>query len=275
MKKVLDDKTEINCNAILAEIKELYRDNYHDNDTEKIEKAFYDMIDLFMGRMDGYYKCDTKYHDLEHSLETTKLTARIINNWNKNKQLPTVSKKFFELAIIAALFHDAGYIKKQGDIEGTGAKYTFIHEKRSIEFAKKYMSSLQYSIEAITSVENMITCTILNADLSKIKFSCEEERIAGFSLGTADLTGQMAADDHDKKLHYLFEGFKEAYEFEGIDNLRKRGIIIFENADQLIKNTPYFYENIVKKRFKEMGDMQELLKHDLLMSIEKNVKFIK
>lgn len=275
MEKVLDDKTEINYNDILAEIKELYQDSYHDSNIERIKKVFYDAINLFMGRMQGYYKCDTKYHDLEHSLETTRLTAKIINKWNKRGKLPIISKRFFELAIIAALFHDVGYIKKYGDIEGTGAKYTFIHEKRSIEFAKKYMASLQYSIEAITSVENMITCTMLNADLSKIKFSCEEERIAGFSLGTADLTGQMAANDHNKKLHYLFEGFKEGYEFEGIDNLRKRGVIIFESADQLIKNTPDFYESVVKKRFKEMGDKHKFLEHDLLMSIEENVKFIK
>jgi HD superfamily phosphodiesterase len=124
--------------GILAEIREIYRNNYSESNIERIGKVFYDMIDLFTGRMEGYYKCDTKYHDLEHTLETTRITAKIINNWNKSRQLPTVSKRFFELGVIAALFHDTGYIRKHGDIEGTGAKYTFIHEERSIEFAKKY-----------------------------------------------------------------------------------------------------------------------------------------
>lgn len=243
--------------------------------SSNIERVACDVIDLFMGKMEGYYKCDTKYHDLEHSLETTRLTAKIINKWNKSRQLPIVSKRFFELGIIAALLHDTGYIKKYEDIKGTGAKYTFIHEKRSIEFAKKYMSSIQYSKEAINSVENMIKCTIYNADLSKIKFSCDEERTAGFSLGIADLTGQIVANDLIKKLRYLFEEFKEGYEFEGIDNLRKRGVIIFESADQLIRNTPDFFESVVKKRFKEMDGMYKFLEHDLLMSIEENVKFIK
>jgi hypothetical protein len=261
--------------GILAEIGEIYHNNYSESSIERIEKVFYDMIDLFMGRMEGYYKCDTKYHDLEHSLETTRLTAKIINKWNKKGEPPIISERFFELAIIAALLHDTGYIRKYGDIEGTGAKYTFIHEERSIEFAKKYMASIQYSKEAITSVENMIICTILNADLSKIKFSCEEERIAGFSLGTADLAGQMATSDYIKRLHHLFEEFKEGYQFEDIDNLKKKGIIIFESLDGLIRNIPDFYKSVAENHFEEMGSMYKFLEHDLLMSIEENVKFIK
>lgn len=261
--------------GILAEIREIYQNNYSESDIERIERVFYDTINLFMGKMEGYYKCDTKYHDLEHTLETTRVTAKIINNWNKSGQLPTVSKRFFELGIIAALLHDTGYIREHGDIEGNGAKYTFIHEERSIEFAKKYMASIQYSKEAINSVENMITCTMLNVNLSKIKFSCEEERIVGFSLGTADLAGQMAANDYIKKLHHLFEEFKEGYQFEGTDNLKKKGVIIFESADGLIRNMPDFYENVVQNHFKEMGSMYKFLEHDLLMSIAENVKFIK
>lgn len=261
--------------CILTEIREIFQNNYSESNIERIERVFYDMIDLFMGKMEGYYKCDTKYHDLEHTLETTKITAKIINNWNKKGELPTVSKRFFELGIIAALFHDTGYIREHGDIEGNGAKYTFIHEKRSIEFAKKYMGSIQYSKEAINSVENMIICTMLNVDLSKIKFSCDEERVAGFSLGTADLAGQMGANDHIKKLHYLFEEFQEGYKFEGINNLKKKGIIIFESADGLIRNMPNFYESVAQNHFKEMGSMYKFLEHDLLMSIEENVKFIK
>ena len=56
----------------------------------------------------------------------------------------------------------------------------------------------------------MIFCTGINAALDKIPFQSEAEKIVGFALGTADLLGQMAADDYVEKLPVLYAEFAEA-----------------------------------------------------------------
>ena len=56
----------------------------------------------------------------------------------------------------------------------------------------------------------MIRCTGVNAALSVIPFQSEMEKVAGFALGTADLLGQMAAEDYVDKLPILYAEFAEA-----------------------------------------------------------------
>ena len=65
-------------------------------------------------------------------------------------------------------------------------------------------------MEDILAVQNMIRCTGVNVKLDTIQFQDEAERITGFSLGTADLLGQMAAADYVDKLPVLYSEFAEA-----------------------------------------------------------------
>ena len=264
---------------VLKEIRQIYRDNYQQEDIENIQRVFFEIIDLFAGRWEEFQRCDTRYHDLQHTMQAVIPMAQIMAGWNRSGQSPGISTKFFELGIIAVLLHDTGYIKRREDDGGTGAKYTFRHVQGSIKFAEDYLTPLGYSKEAITSVQNMISCTGVQINLAKIEFSCREEQIVGFSLGTADLLGQMAADNYIEKLPYLFEEFREGYKYEGVDKLKRQGITIFENADQLIKDPPHFYENVVKNRLKDMGSVYEFLapggRNRYFESIEKNIRQIK
>ena len=50
----------------------------------------------------------------------------------------------FEFGMLAILMHDTGYLKKRGDNEGTGAKYTLTHVDRSIQFAGELMISPRF-----------------------------------------------------------------------------------------------------------------------------------
>ena len=110
-------------------------------------------------------------------------------------------KRLFELALLAALLHDSGYLKKHGDTDGTGAKYTIIHVHRSAVFAAEFIANKGLPPVEIKAVQNMILCTGVNARLEDaIPFQNESERITGFALGSADLMGQMAAADYVDKL---------------------------------------------------------------------------
>ncbi len=264
-----------------VQIKEIYLDNFEKHPFHMIERVFRDVTKLFAGEMNGYYKCDTRYHDIRHTLETVIVMAQIMDGYNKSGNLPIISQKFFELGIFAALFHDAGYIKKIGDDTGTGAKYTFRHVKRSVEFAEQYLSVLGYN-NNLSSVQNMIYCTLSRTNLSNVKFSSKEEEIVGFSLGTADLLAQMSMPNYLGKLPFLFDEFMEAYEYEGVDRLRQKGCKTFDSLEELIKSTPHFYESWVINRFKDMGSVYKYIifhyndgRNYYIESIEKNLEKIR
>lgn len=265
----------------LKEVKEIFRDIFEKHSLHMIEKVFGDVTNLFAGRMKGFHRCDTRYHDIQHTIKTVIVMIQIMDGWNKSGSLPIVSQRVFELGIIAALLHDVGYIKRLGDRKGTGAKYTFRHVKRSIEFARHYLSSLRYSRETIFSVQNMIWCTCNQTKLSNLKFLSKEEEIAAFSLGTADILAQMSVYEYLEKLGILFDEFREAYEYEGIDRLRQRGHTVFGTLDELIKNTPHFYETWIKNRFKDMDSVYRFItahhsegRNYYMESLEKNLEKI-
>ena len=155
------------------------------------------------------------------------------------------SQRMFELGMLAILMHDTGYLKRKGDMEGTGAKYTLTHVDRSMEFAAELMRTHKFTESEIVSVQNMIRCTGVNVKLDTIQFQSELERIVGFALGTADLLGQMAADDYVEKLPILYTEFAEAAEFNG-DKMRAGGF--FNSAQDLMQKTPQFWRQYVQQK---------------------------
>src|SRR5277367_5729373 len=167
-------------------------------------------IDCFTGQYVGYQAVDAKYHDFEHTLQGTLCMSRLLRGRALARTTPAIPEKLFQLAMVAILFHDTGYLKKREDREGTGAKYTLTHVRRSADFAAEFLRQKHYGTGEIKSVQNMILCTGINAALDKIPFQSETEKIAGFALGTADLLGQMAADDYVEKLPVLYSEFAEA-----------------------------------------------------------------
>jgi hypothetical protein len=264
--------------SVLDEIKALYKDHYDESDMEFIQTFFNDIIDLFSGKQQGFLKCDTVYHDLSHTLQVVFVFLRIIRGWNLKEKSSKISKESLTIGIIAALLHDAGYLKTEDDADGTGGKYTFIHIQRGIDFARHYLSLRGFKKSQIEHVKNILACTGLKIDYDAFPFYCKEERIIGYALGSADLISQMAANNYPEKLPLLYLEFEEAYRYEGIEKLKREGALLFQSADDLMKKTPYFYENIVKERLKRMGSMYTYLsdnsKNSYIDAIEENIKRI-
>ena len=82
----------------------------------------------------------------------------------------------------------------------------------------------------------------ISIPLSLIPFQSEVEKIVGFALGTADLLGQMAADDYVEKLPVLYAEFEESARFyEGKMALSSE----FSSAGDLVRKTPDFWTKYV------------------------------
>jgi hypothetical protein len=199
-------------------------------------------IDCFTGQYDDYQPIDAQYHDFEHTLQGALCMARLTRGRHEAKAQPAIAQRSFELGMLAILLHDTGYLKKKWDLEGTGAKYTVVHVRRSAEFAAELLGKKGFLPSETQAVQNMIFCTGINAALDKIPFQSEEEKIVGFALGTADLLGQMAADDYVEKLPVLYAEFEEAARF---DATKGSGLGMFSSAADLMQKTPGFWEKYV------------------------------
>ncbi len=228
--------------AVQAEVQAAYASMFPKGDPLFVPRAFGWAIGCFSGRFHDYQAIDAHYHDFEHTLQGTLCLTRLLHGRQRAGASPLLTQRMFELTVLGILFHDTGYLKKKGDTEGTGAKYTVTHVDRSAEFAAELLSEKNFARTDIQAVQNMIRCTGVNADLKAIPFQSELEHLTGFSLATADLLGQMAAEDYVDKLPVLYEEFAEAASFCHESN---HFIATFKSAADLIHRTPEFWEHFV------------------------------
>jgi hypothetical protein len=228
-----------------AEIQAAYLAMFPDADKSYVRTVFEWAVACFEGRYQDYQPIDAHYHDLEHTLQGALCMSQLLRNRHDSNAQPRLTRRVFELGMLAILMHDTGYLKKRGDNEGTGAKYTLTHVDRSIQFAGELMLGHDYPIEDILAVQNMIRCTGVNVKLESIQFQDELERIAGFALGTSDLLGQMAAPDYVDKLPVLYSEFAEAARYN--EGKMKAGGF-FASADDLMQKTPMFWDKYVQQK---------------------------
>src|SRR5437879_4310914 len=99
----------------------------------------------------------------------------------------------------------------------------------------------------------MICCTGVDSEVATIPFQNEVERITGYALATADLLGQMAAEDYVEKLPVLYLEFAESARFSKGNASRMEG---FTSAEDLMRKTPAFWEHYVLPRIN--GDFRKL-----------------
>lgn len=228
-----------------AEVQETYLEMFPQGDRNFIPTIFQWAVSWFEGRYLEYQPIDAHYHDLEHTLQGVLCMSRLLRGRHAQGQEPRLTQRMFELGMLAILMHDTGYLKKRGDADGTGAKYTLTHVDRSIEFAGELMASRKFAAEEILAAQNMIRCTGVNVKLDAIRFQNDLERIVGFSLGTADLLGQMAAEDYVDKLPILYSEFAEAAAYNA-GKMKAGGF--FSSAEDLVQKTPLFWENYVQNK---------------------------
>ncbi|HUJ11129.1 MAG TPA: hypothetical protein VL171_13985 [Verrucomicrobiae bacterium] len=174
-----------------------------------VTAVFQQTEQTFAGQCPGYQACDTPYHDFAHTCQAAVAVARILDGHFKSKRTPTLSARDFELGIAAILLHDIGFLKNTGDSSGTGAKHAFLHVERSIQIAEESLPRLGVTTDEFRIVELAIRSTVLNADMGKLGFRDERERMLGCVVGTGDLLGAMAAPDYPEKLAALYEELAE------------------------------------------------------------------
>ncbi len=197
-----------NPDCIYAEVKHIARSLYEDFDFGFLDQAYKDICRLFRGKYPGYRRSTTKYHDLRHTLEVFLCTARLLHG-AVVEGVP-LSMRNLELGLISALMHDTGLLQTEDDTEGTGAKYTVGHEKRSVNFLTHYFAKHGRTGDDRKAVDLMITSTNLSVSTQDLTFPGKEIALAAKVMATADLLAQMADREYLEKLLLLYLEFQEA-----------------------------------------------------------------
>lgn len=243
--------------AVAHEVQLIYLGLFPEGNRLIVPRAFGVVIDCFSGGNPNYLPIDALYHDVEHTLQGTLCFARLLRNRHLAGVEPRLNGDQFELGLLAILLHDTGYLKRKGDTEGTGAKYTPIHVRRSAEFAAECLGMKGFTREDVQAIQHMIQCTGIGAEPGKIPFRNDWERILGCALATADLLGQMAAPDYVDKLPILFEEFAEAARHNGGEN---PALTQFKSAEELMQRTPDFWAKYVRPRLDDtLGGLHRFL----------------
>ena len=170
----------------------IFRDIYPQFNASALKQAFEDCNDLFDGRYLSYLPCDTLYHDKQHTLDMTLALARLISGHEQTVTHPgRIGPDKAIIGIIAALYHDSGYMRHKHEQQHNGAEYTITHVSRSAAFLKQYMLKSRLDEHAQLSA-NMVHYTGYEMHPDQIKLPDEKTHRVGHMLGTADLIAQMS-----------------------------------------------------------------------------------
>lgn len=190
------------------EVRAIVTGIFPDFDFRDFEDLLDETVRLFQGRLSGFAGCDTCYHNLAHTLETLVATARLLHGIHLDKQ--PVSERLVYLSLIAALYHDSGYIRRLGETMGTGAQFTRSHVRRSIDMLQAAGACRNWPSRDIDAMAAMIRCTDAATTPEQVDFPDREARLGGYIVGTADLISQMADDVYLERIPLLYQEFTEA-----------------------------------------------------------------
>ena len=215
------------------------------------------VINLFHGRVDGFLPCDTAFHDLNHTLEATRVALDLLEAHRHNPQFTPLRESDWLLVFAAVLFHDTGYLKRKGDSEGSGAKYSAIHVGRSCFLAWDFLPAFGFTSDELRQVQNAICATAVSARMDQLPFRNLREWLIAAIVVTGDMLGQMAAPDYPERLPGLYLEFREAGAFS---RFRKSSFGAYQSLQDLLAGTEkFFYRHVLPTLDTELRGVYRLL----------------
>ena len=240
---------------VRAEVGRIFHSLYPRRSDAAIARAIGDASKLFRGEYPGYEACDTAYHDLQHTLDVSLAMARIMAGYVRQAHGPVIDSDLFAFGVMAALFHDAGYIRRAGDRRhGNGAEYTKIHVSRGGRFLRDYLRKIGMARFAEAAAPTL-HFTGYEQLAERIRVPDPIFRLIGNMLGSADIIAQMSDRCYLEK---CYERLYPEFVLGGVDratdaNGNER--IVFASAQDLLFRTPQFYLTAMKRLHRQLDAM--------------------
>lgn len=213
--------------------------------------AFRDVHDAFWGRNPDYLPCDTPYHDLRHALDTALLTARLVDGYEAQggcRKGPALAPEVAMLAVLLALMHDTGFLRRTDEAAGPGARLLAEHEARSVRFAQRYLAQTRLAARAAQAVVIESTSFAHGAGSAAQGLPTQLLAVAQL-LGTADLLAQFADRDYLEKCYYhLYAEFVVAGLARPAGGCAAAAAYTYDSPQDLLRRTPAFFAEVVRPR---------------------------
>ena len=218
---------------------------YPNSNLASLHPAFEIFAQLYSGQLRGYVGCDTWYHDAQHSLDCALAFARLLDGHERSvPESERLGPRRGLLGVIIALFHDAGYIRRDQDAAANGAEFTLNHVSRSGEFLAQVLPGLGFQ-DSVALTRQLVHFTGYEVALDNIRVSVPKDRLLGFMVGTADILAQTSDRCYLEKCRdYLFREFEicgVAGQLAGADSP-------YPDAPTLLRKTPEFNRSMWKER---------------------------
>ena len=235
--------------SVRAAVQELFQQVFPDAAFDAIWIAFHDFDRLFGGQFEDYVGCDTVYHDRQHTLDMTLAMARLLAGYELSANADDrLGADRAVLGLVAALFHDAGYIRRNDETRwANGAAFTPWHVSRSAEFLKHYLPRLGMSDRAELASQ-VVHFTGYELSLDEIELEDPRDTTVGHLLGTADLLAQMADRCYLEKCRdrlyaeFVIAGVAGGPALPGRTGMR------YASGNDLLRQTPGFWHSAINER---------------------------
>lgn len=235
--------------AVCLAVCEILEARYPDRDLTPVTRLFADFSRLYRGDYPGFFACDTDYHDIQHVLDVTLASARLMDGFDRSQPAgDELGLPLTTVGIAVALFHDSGYIRRKGDSRHYhGAEYTRIHVRRSARFLAEYLPTMGLGWAAQLAAR-LVHYTGYEIDPADIELDDEKARLLGRLIGTADVMAQMA---HPSYLRKCRDHLYREFELGGIarevdDDGRER--VRYASPSDLLRQTPAYMRSALEER---------------------------
>jgi hypothetical protein len=239
--------------VVQREIARLFRLLYPGAAHTSMDRAFADIARIYRGEYPGYLACDTAYHDVQHVMDVTLAMARLMDGYERSQRdTPALGVCLYQLGIVAALFHDVGYIRSTSDIIArNGAEYTLKHVSRGGVFLLEYMPQIGMGEMAEAGAE-LLHFTGFEKRVADILIHDPLLRLLGSLLGSSDIIAQMSDRCYLEKCRdrlypeFVAGGIAVKSSIAGRE-------VVFESGDDLVRKTPAFFDSAVNRLEYDLG----------------------
>jgi hypothetical protein len=186
----------------------------------------------------------------------------------------------FLVGVLAALFHDFGYLRRRNDRKHRyGAEYTLTHVSRGAAFLRCYARELGMEEKHARAAATLIHYTGYERPAETIRIDDTLLRRVGQMLGTADIIAQMSDRCYLEKCR---DRLYPEFVLGGLAGRRRAGMLklpVFASGEDLVHKTPAFYERAVKRLDLQLASSYEFARshfggdNPYLEEIGKNVRY--